>query len=48
MIHLWGGAGEVYVRRGLRLLMGKRAQDHDPRVYLARGIEMQAVCRIGG
>ena len=44
MIHLCGaGAGEVYVRRGLRLFDGQRCADHDPRVYLARVDAMQAV-----
>ena len=44
IIHLCGaGAGEVYVRRGLRLFDGQRCGDHDPRVYLARVDAMQAV-----
>lgn len=37
LIHLCGaGAGEAYVRRGLRLVGGQRCGDHDVRGYLAQ------------
>lgn len=37
LIHLCGaGAGEIYVRRGMRLADGQRCGDHDARDYLAR------------
>jgi hypothetical protein len=37
LIHLCGaGAGDVYVRRGMRLAPGQRCGDHDARDYLAR------------
>ena len=37
LIHLCGaGAGDAYVRRGLRLTEGERCGDHDPRDYVAR------------
>ena len=37
LIHLCGaGAGDAYVRRGLRLAEGQRCGDHDAREYLAR------------
>jgi hypothetical protein len=37
LIHLCGaGAGEVYVRRGLRLAEGQRCGDHEARDYVAR------------
>jgi hypothetical protein len=37
LIHLCGaGAGDAYVRRGLRLREGERCGDHDTRDYVAR------------
>jgi hypothetical protein len=37
VIHLCGaGAGDAYVRRGLRLAAGQRCGDHDPRDYVVR------------
>ena len=37
VIHLCGaGAGDAYVRRGLRLMEGERCGDHDARDYVAR------------
>ncbi len=37
LIHLCGaGAGELYVRRGLRLAQGQRCGDHDAQDYIAR------------
>ena len=37
VIHLCGaGAGDEYVRRGLRLAEGQRCGDHDARNYVAR------------
>ena len=37
VIHLCGaGAGDMYARRGLRLIDGQRCGDHEVRVYLAR------------
>ncbi len=37
LIHLCGaGAGELYVRRGLRLAPGQRCGDHDAQDYIAR------------
>lgn len=37
VIHLCGaGAGDAYVRRGLRLAAGERCGDHDAREYVAR------------
>jgi hypothetical protein len=37
LIHLCGaGAGDAYVRHGLRLRAGQRCGDHDARAYLAR------------
>jgi hypothetical protein len=37
IVHLCGaGAGDAYVRRGLRLWEGERCGDHDARDYVAR------------
>jgi hypothetical protein len=37
VIHLCGeGAGDLYVRRGLRLTRGQRCGDHEAREYLER------------
>jgi hypothetical protein len=37
VIHLCGaGAGDVYVRRGLRLAPGQKCGDHEARVYVGR------------
>ena len=37
VIHLCGaGAGDVYVRRGLRLTVGQKCGDHEARVYVRR------------
>jgi hypothetical protein len=37
LIHLCGaGAGDLYVRRGLRLAEGQRCGDHEARDYIAR------------
>jgi hypothetical protein len=37
LIHLCGaGAGDAFVRRGMRLAEGQRCGDHDARAYLAR------------
>jgi Transglycosylase SLT domain len=37
VIHLCGaGAGDAYVKRGLRLTEGERCGDHDARAYVAR------------
>lgn len=37
VIHLCGaGAGDLYVRRGLRLTRGQRCGDHEARVYVGR------------
>ncbi len=42
VIHLCGaGAGDAYVRRGLRFADGERCGDHDPRSYVAHVIAMQ-------
>jgi hypothetical protein len=42
VIHLCGaGAGDAYVRRGLRLAEGERCGDHDARNYVARVNAMQ-------
>jgi hypothetical protein len=44
VIHLCGaGAGDAYVRRGLRLAEGQRCGDHDARGYLARVNGMKRV-----
>jgi hypothetical protein len=44
LIHLCGaGAGDAYVRRGLRLAAGERCGDHDARDYLARVNGMKRV-----
>jgi hypothetical protein len=44
VIHLCGaGAGDAYVRRGLRLAVGERCGDHDARNYVARVKAMQGV-----
>jgi hypothetical protein len=48
LIHLCGaGAGDEYVRRGLRLAQGQRCGDQDPRVYLSRvGFMRQVFSRL--
>jgi hypothetical protein len=44
VIHLCGaGAGDAYVRRGLRLTEGERCGDHDARDYVARVNAMERV-----
>jgi hypothetical protein len=44
VIHLCGaGAGDAYVRRGLRLAAGERCGDHDARDYVARVNAMKGV-----
>jgi Transglycosylase SLT domain len=44
LIHLCGaGAGDAFVRRGLRLLPGQRCGDHDARAYLGRVAVMRGV-----
>jgi hypothetical protein len=44
VIHLCGaGAGDAYVRRGLRLAEGERCGDHDARGYVARVNGMKRV-----
>jgi hypothetical protein len=44
IIHLCGaGAGDAYVRRGLRLADGQRCGDHDARDYVARVNGMKRV-----
>ena len=44
VIHLCGaGAGDAYVRRGLRLMEGERCGDHDAREYVARVNAMKRV-----
>ena len=44
VIHLCGaGAGDAYVRRGLRLAAGERCGDHDARDYVARVDGMRRV-----
>ena len=44
VIHLCGaGAGDAYVRRGLRLAEGQRCGDHDAREYVARVTAMRRV-----
>ncbi len=44
VIHLCGaGAGDEYVRRGLRLAEGQRCGDHDARGYVARVAGMERV-----
>jgi hypothetical protein len=44
IIHLCGaGAGEIYVRRGLRLSADQRCGDHEARVYVARVNAMKRV-----
>jgi hypothetical protein len=44
VIHLCGaGAGDAYVRRGLRLAQGERCGDHDAGSYVARVKAMQRV-----
>jgi hypothetical protein len=47
VIHLCGaGAGDAYVRRGLRLAEGERCGDHDARGYVARVRAMQRVFEV--
>ncbi|MDE2448336.1 MAG: lytic transglycosylase domain-containing protein [Gammaproteobacteria bacterium] len=42
VIHLCGaGAGDLYVRRGLRLTVGQKCGDHEARVYVRRVDEMK-------
>jgi len=42
VIHLCGaGAGDLYVRRGLRLTRGQRCGDHEARVYVQRVDSME-------
>jgi len=44
VIHLCGaGAGDAYVRRGLRLSDGQRCGDHEARVYVERVIGMKSI-----
>jgi hypothetical protein len=44
VIHLCGaGAGDAYVRRGLRLVEGQRCGDHEARDYVARVDAMKRV-----
>jgi hypothetical protein len=44
VIHLCGaGAGDAYVRRGLRLAEGQRCGDHEVQDYLARVNSMKRV-----
>jgi hypothetical protein len=44
VIHLCGaGAGDAYVRRGLRLVEGQRCGDHEAREYVARVDAMKRV-----
>jgi len=44
VIHLCGaGAGDAFVRRGLRLTEGERCGDHDARVYVARVTGMKRI-----
>jgi hypothetical protein len=44
VIHLCGsGAGNLYVRRGFRLMSGQRCGDHQVRVYVARVDAMKRV-----
>ena len=44
VIHLCGaGAGDLYVRRGLRLATGQRCGDHEARVYVGRVNAMKRV-----
>jgi hypothetical protein len=44
LIHLCGaGAGDEYVRRGLRLTEGQRCGDHEAHVYIARVMTMKGV-----
>ena len=46
VIHLCGGgAGDLYARRGLRLVDGQRCGDHSAREYVARVDTMRAVFR---
>jgi hypothetical protein len=46
VIHLCGaGAGDAFVRRGLRLTEGQRCGDHDAREYVARVTAMKRVFR---
>ncbi|MGC1520645.1 MAG: hypothetical protein WA803_03805 [Steroidobacteraceae bacterium] len=46
VIHLCGaGAGDAFVRRGLRLAEGERCGDHDARNYVARVAGMERVFR---
>jgi hypothetical protein len=46
VIHLCGaGAGDAYVRRGLRLAAGQRCGDHDAREYVARVNSMKRIFR---
>jgi hypothetical protein len=42
VIHLCGaGAGDLYVRRGLKLAQGQRCGDHEARDYVARVAAMK-------
>jgi hypothetical protein len=44
VIHLCGaGAGDAYVRRGLRLSDGQRCGDHEARAYVQRVIGMKSI-----
>jgi hypothetical protein len=44
VIHLCGaGAGDAFVRRGLKLAEGERCGDHDARAYVARVTAMKRV-----
>lgn len=44
VIHLCGaGAGDAYVRRGLRLSDGQRCGDHEARAYVERVIGMKSI-----
>ena len=44
VIHLCGaGAGDAYVRRGMRLMEGQRCGDHEARAYVARVDAMKRV-----
>ena len=44
LIHLCGaGAGDEYVRRGLRLNEGQRCGDHEAHVYVARVMAMKGI-----
>ena len=44
VIHLCGaGAGDLYVRRGLRLTDGQKCGDHEARVYVGRVDAMECL-----